>query len=207
MNHLENIDFDLTDPVKVYKSLLDNSKCIASLNDQLNKLEDVVKNYEKQCSKFIEEKKLFAEELRRKEEEVKKLMMAQSIASEENKKEITRMLQTYSSQINQLTQSHNANLNALRIANEAQNQKILESQEEYRIDQERIRKESEETIRKQYIDDQAKMQEKLNALYQQNQQLSQSRGREYRRPTIGEKILDIAEKAVVAVADKVCNIF
>ena len=182
LNHLENIDFDLTDPVKVYKSLLDNSKCIASLNDQLNKLEDVIKNYEKQCSKFEDEKKLFAEELRRKEEEVKKLIEAQSIASKENKNEITRMIQEYSSQINKITKNHNDNLHALRIANEVENKKILDSQEKYRIDQERIRQESEEKIRKQYIDDQAKMQEQLNILDQQNKELRSTRHRKKRWP-------------------------
>ena len=182
LDHLENINFDLTDPVKVYKSLLDNSKCIASLNDQLNKLEDVIKNYEKQCSKFEDEKKLFAEELRRKEEEVKKLIEAQSIASKENKNEITRMIQEYSSQIDKITKNHNDNLHALRIANEVENKKILDSQEKYRIDQERIRQESEEKIRKQYIDDQAKMQEQLNILDQQNKELRSTRHRKKRWP-------------------------
>jgi hypothetical protein len=77
--------------------------------------------------------------MRKKEEEVRKLLEAQKTASEENKKEITKMIQTYSSQIDQLNKGHIDAINQMREANERQNQKMREDQEKFLVDQEKKR--------------------------------------------------------------------
>ena len=46
LEHLENVDFDLKDPVKIYRNLIDNSKCIASLNYQLDNLTILIQKHE-----------------------------------------------------------------------------------------------------------------------------------------------------------------
>jgi hypothetical protein len=126
LDHMQNIDFDLNDPMKVYASLISSSKSIHNLHVKMCELENIIKTYELQCVKFEEERKQYQEQIKNYQIEMEELRMILNDGTVQNKKEIKELIQSYEEKIHQFHQEHLKELNKIKMENEKVNKEINE---------------------------------------------------------------------------------
>jgi len=131
IDHLQNIDFNIDDPIQIYKTLMESSTAVASLSKKIVELEKVIKTHEIQCEKFESERKKFYEDLKNKDEEIRELMKSYNEASEENKKEIMKMIESFEKDKKEIYENNKLELEKMRVTNVAQIETIQKNHERF----------------------------------------------------------------------------
>ena len=149
LDDLENVDFDLDDPIKIFNALVNNSKSMKDLNNQLNNLKEITTLYKTQIESFEIERKKFNDEIKERQDKINTLLIEQKKETAENQKKISSMIQNYTSQINDMNNNNTKALEDMRRRNEADSQRILADNERYRLEHEKVRMENDKIIREE----------------------------------------------------------
>ena len=171
LDHINEVDFDLTDPMKVYKTLVENSKNIADLNLQLSNLEKIKENYEKLNTAFEEEKKFYRQQLEEKEKQIKKLNEDYLKANKEQRQVLDSIIAKNNQQIHEINQNHQNSIEKMRADSDRQIQAMRQEQLKVLNDLENKRRENEERIKKENDANVARLESQLVDLKAQNLEL------------------------------------
>jgi len=170
LDHLENVDLDLTDPLKVFNALVNNSKSMKDLGNQLENLKEMTNMYKSQIDSFEKERKQFQAEMLVKEKKIEELVNLSKKETQENQKKINEMIVGFTNQINQLNDRQAKTINDMRILNEENSRRIQEQNENYRKEHEKnekIRIENERILNERH-------QQNIDLLQKQNSRLEAS---------------------------------